>query len=178
MVAQGVTAEGPARRPPRRRRRKSARLMLALGLAAPRQRAASLDDQILHAVANLGAATEREILELIARDRWHFAHKTIVRMVQEGILVRDMPSHEDELQSEPLVATVLAVHVATPVSAVAKVVPESEPVAVRLVAFGAKARDLLALEPHQTAQFAVRWLRRRGRRSAKVLGVATRVSFR
>lgn len=168
----GGAVGGPTRRPARRHRRKSAKFMLPLGLTPPEERAASLDDQILCAVASMGVATEADILSFIARDRWFMAHKALWRMTREGLLVQDRPVPETR-GIAPLAGTVLSVRIASPVSAVAKVLPDGDSAAVRIVAFGALARELLLLRPDRRARFLVRWLRTHGRRSAKAVRIAT-----
>lgn len=169
-----------SRQPPSEHARSSDRYMLPVGATLPPD-ATTIERQILHALNALQQATERQVLELIARDRWHLAHKAFRQMVVSGTILSARPpgrrsaakARERQLPVQSLTAIILLVRAVSPVSVTAKVALGGSDRPVRMVAFGGIAHQLLTLSPGRAANLDVRWLRETGRRNAKILAIHT-----
>ena len=157
---------GTRRQPMKQHARSSERYMLPVG-AAPPARNARLEDQILCALNELGTATERQVLKLIARDRWSLAHKAFMQMVASQAIVRASRKgtrlkQRSEVESQPpvvLEGILLAKRGASPVSTSAYV--RSEPMSrlVKVVAFGPDGRRLWHIAEGSTVRVHGRWLK-------------------
>lgn len=176
---------GTRHQPMKQHARSSERYMLPVG-AAPPARNARLEDQILCALNELGTATERQVLELIARDRWPLAHKAFMQMVANHAIVSASRTnrHLDQrrrIESQAVVVlrgVVLKRQVSSSVSASAYIQPEGRPKPVHVVAFGPLGHALWRVEEGSFIEVQGRWLssgRRPYLRVYSVEGGATHV---
>ena len=157
---------GTRRQPMKQHARSSERYMLPVG-AAPPARNARLEDQILCALNELGTATERQVLELIARDRWSLAHKAFMQLVASRAIVSASRkgtrlNQRSKVESQPpvvLEGLLLSKRVAGPVSTSAYVRCEPTSRLVKVVAFGPDAGQLWHVAEGSAVRVHGRWLK-------------------
>lgn len=155
-----------SRQLPKERARSNDRYILPVGVAPP-ARGARLEDQIVCAMDTLGTATERQVLELIARDQAPLAHKMFMQMVASGAIVSASRkgtrlNQRRKVESQPLVVLegiLLSKRVASPVSTSAYVRSEPTSRLVKVVAFGSDARRLWHIAQGSALRVHGRWLK-------------------
>lgn len=156
---------GTRRQPATKHARSSARYMLPIGVMT-HQSSVRLEDQILCALNTLGTATERQALELIARDRWALAHKAFTQMVASGAIVKASRTNRHlgqrrKIESQAIAVvrgTVLKKRVSSSVSASAYIRVEDQPKLVRVVAFGPLGHALWQAGEGSSIEVRGRWL--------------------
>ena len=156
---------GTRHQPMKQHARSNARYMLPVG-AAPPVRNARLEDQILCALNELGTATERQVLELIARDRWSLAHKAFMQLVASRAIVSASRkgtrlNQRRRVESQPpvvLEGTLIYKRIASPASTCAYVRFDSTSRLVKVVAFGPHARRLWSVSQGSVVKVCGRWL--------------------
>ncbi len=152
-------------RPPKEHARSETRYMLPVGTTPPPD-ATTVESQILHALQALEQATERQVLELIARDRWPLAHKAFTQMVASQALVSASRTNRHlnqrrRIESQAVVVlrgVVLKRQVSSSVSASAYIQPEGRPKPVHVVAFGPLGHALWRAEEGSFIEVRGRWL--------------------
>jgi hypothetical protein len=139
--------------------------MLPVGATLPPD-ATTIEREILHALNALQQATERQVLELVARDRWPLAHKAFMQMVASQAIVSTSPTNRHlgqrrKLESQAIVVLrgiVLKKQVSSRVSASAYLQPEDQSKPVHVVAFGPLGHALWRAEEGSFIEVRGRWL--------------------